>query len=286
MTERCAVVEQVNLPNILRSLVFVLAGLAVAAAQSAPTRPSFEVASVRIATQHMPGEIIGSFSGGPGTSDPERFVGREATLKQLMVFAYQLKTFQIIGPAWIDDRRGARYDVIAKLPEGALKHEVREMLQALLRERFGLVTHIEHRDFPVYELIVKKNGPRLKAAAPDAEYTSQNVKLNLALPGMLMSKPIRGGLVLTGHRITMSSFAHALEFYVSGFTVVDQTGLSGSYDIEIQFASSDLPAQASDSMLADLPTVLEQDLGLRLRKTSAPFEVTIVDHADKIPAEN
>ncbi len=60
-----------------------------------------------------------------------------------------------------------KYDVDAKLPPGAGKQQIPQMLLTLLTERFGLAVHKASKTMPAYDLVVAKNGPKLKSAAPD-----------------------------------------------------------------------------------------------------------------------
>ena len=78
--------------------------------------------------------------GGPGTPDPGRYTTSNMTLKGLLVSAYDVKAYQITGPAWIETER---YDIVAKVPAGATKEQFRVMLQNLLAERFKIELHRE-----------------------------------------------------------------------------------------------------------------------------------------------
>jgi uncharacterized protein (TIGR03435 family) len=79
--------------------------------------------------------------------------------------AYRVGGFQLSAPAWLDAKT---FDLDAKLPPGATRAQLRDMLQGLLTERFHLALHRERRVMPVYSLIVGKNGPKLKASAENA----------------------------------------------------------------------------------------------------------------------
>ncbi len=85
-----------------------------------------------------------------------------ASLKTLLMQAYGLKNYQIAGPAWMDSER---YEIAAKIPEGATKEQCALMLRSLLAERFHLKAHLETRKLPIYELATGKNGPKLKESS-------------------------------------------------------------------------------------------------------------------------
>jgi uncharacterized protein (TIGR03435 family) len=63
-------------------------------------------------------------------------------------------------------------------------------------------------------------------------------------------------------------------------TVVDRTGLTGGYDLQLAFS-----LDGSDPNLPALPTAVEEQLGLRLERHRGPVPVIIVEHAEA-PTEN
>ena len=52
------------------------------------------------------------------------------TLKELIATAYDVKEYQISGPSWLGSER---FDIVAKIPDGASKDDAPKMLQSLLR---------------------------------------------------------------------------------------------------------------------------------------------------------
>src|ERR1700722_3983486 len=142
-------------------------------AQTTAATPSFEVATIKPAAP--PATSMGAgggmrfairmgAQGGPGTSDPGQITYSNLPLKNLLVNAFGVKTYQISGPAWIDTER---FDIVAKVPQGATKDDVKLMLQNLLAERFKLTLHREKKDLPMYALVVAKRGPTMKESPPD-----------------------------------------------------------------------------------------------------------------------
>ena len=88
------------------------------------------------------------------------------SLADLIRVAYRVKPYQLSGPDWMT---AERFDVLAKMPEGATREQVPEMLKALLAEPFKLAVHRESKEHAVYALVVGKGGPKLKESAPDAD---------------------------------------------------------------------------------------------------------------------
>ena len=96
--------------------------------------------------------------GGP-SGPPIRLVA--LTLLDLVGDAYHRERYQITGAqGWMESER---YDLSAYPPGGAPSQEnLRQMLQALLADRFQLKVHLETKERPVYALVAGKNGPKLK----------------------------------------------------------------------------------------------------------------------------
>src|SRR5690348_16595773 len=116
--------------------------------EQAPSHLQFEVASVRAVPQgHIDVVNIGLHL------DGAQVHVNALDFRDYVAMAYRVKQYQVTGPDWIS---GARFDINAKLPDGAKSDQVPEMLQTLLAERFQLKMHREKKDLPVYALILGK----------------------------------------------------------------------------------------------------------------------------------
>jgi uncharacterized protein (TIGR03435 family) len=102
--------------------------------------------------------------GGPGTPSPGQYTCSNANVGVLIREAYNLKPYQLPNFSAGD---GNRYDIAAKIPAGSTRDQVRTMLQNLLTERFKLTYHLEKKEMQVYELVVGKNGVKMKPSAPE-----------------------------------------------------------------------------------------------------------------------
>src|SRR5689334_11207657 len=126
-----------------------------------PARPEFEVASIRPSGPTPPERLsIGLHI------DGAQVTCNYLSLKDYLGMAYQLKLYQITGPDFIAT---TRFDIAAKLPSGAQRDQVTQMLQALFEDRFQMKTHRENKEFAVYGLVIGKGGLKMKESAPDAE---------------------------------------------------------------------------------------------------------------------
>jgi uncharacterized protein (TIGR03435 family) len=94
--------------------------------------------------------------------DDAQFELASVDLANLVQMAYQLPPDQISGPGWLADERFA---IAAKLPAGASRSQVFEMLQTMLAERFKMAVHREQKVRPVYTLVVGKGPLKLKQSA-------------------------------------------------------------------------------------------------------------------------
>lgn len=250
----------------------------------AADQPKFEAASAK----RMECGIIHN-SLGPGT-----VTLRGDPLKAVLIEAFKVKGYQIVGPAWLESDC---FELVGKIPEGATSDQVPAMLQTLLAERFKLVAHKEDRPGPVYALVVDKGGPKFQAAQePPANFRRGGPR-----PGSTFFRvgPTQGFKGI----MTMAKVAGFLSGNL-GRAVRDYTGLEGTYDIDLSWAFDptidrppgpnsfaaatsghtgiDLPAPPS----ATLFTAIRESLGLKLEARKEPVEMLVIDHVERVPIEN
>jgi len=218
-----------------------------------PQRPEFEVTSVK---PHS------SLEGSPHVSiarDPGRLTYTNITVRGLIGEAYGLKVYPLSrGP---DALSTDRYDVIAKVSPDASKEQRMLMLQVLLAERFKLVVHRESKELPIYKLVAGKDRPKFRAVDDD---------------GSAPETGSGGGHQIKAHHISMKLLAATLQGWI-GDTVVDATGLTGLYDLNLDF-------NVDESTSSEGPTVFEavqRQLGLKLEAGKGPVEVVVIDHVEK-----
>src|ERR1051326_202466 len=158
----------------MRQMIRIAAGISLAWAVAfgqAAENITFEVASVKPAPPPDPtGRVFfGPPRGGPGTSDPGQITWTNAALRNIVMTAYAVQTFQFLPPDWLQTER---YDIIAKVPAGATKAQVNVMWQNLLKERFGMVLHHEMKELPVETMTVAKGGLKMKETDLDPKAES------------------------------------------------------------------------------------------------------------------
>jgi len=253
----------------IRRVAALAATLALTTAQlfsqTPQPKPSFDVISIK----PSPPLGTGPFRIGGGAQG-ERFTMTNATLRMLLQTAYQQVgntplggQMQVIGgPSWMESDR---FDVLAKTDcsGGSFSRDrLQLMVQSLLEDRFHLKAHKETRELPTYNLVVAKDGPKLKKSADQTaptpvfpppvpcEPASANPIPPPPFPGGRgdpfgpgAPPPPRGALMMSTGRngTTMRATATPLTTLVGllsnqlGRTVVDKTGLAGLYDFELTF---------------------------------------------------
>lgn len=219
--------------------------------------PAFEVASIKPNTS-------GSGRSSTHTND-STVIMQNVSLKQIIETAFGVKDYSFTGPGWLDT---AKFDISAKLPSGADPHEIREMTQALLAERFKLAVHRESKVLPAYGLVVAKGGPKLKEVEA-GKGSSMNTDNNH----------------LTASHTNMERLADFLARRMDR-PVVDETGLKGAYDFELEWAAEEKEAKSDEKSPPTLFTALQEQLGLRLQAKKMPLETLVVDHVERLPTEN
>jgi uncharacterized protein (TIGR03435 family) len=255
--------------------------------------PEFEVASVK------PAKVEGgryTMKGGPGTSDPDRITYTNIMLRAILLSAYDVKTYQISAPQWIDT---LRFDITAKLPGGATKEQFHAMLRNLLESRFKMTLHRESKELPVYALLVAKNGPKIKPTTEDgtapielgdaqlatiqrAEGRDGFPVVSMPVPGLIIETK-NGTARITAKAVPLSKFADILSSQV-GRPVLDTTGLAGNYSFLVYFTPEG--ASSGDSPEPGIFGAVQEQLGLRLEARKAAVELLVIDHAEKVPTGN
>jgi uncharacterized protein (TIGR03435 family) len=202
-----------------------------------------------------------------------------------------------VGPSWLDDEK---FEVVARLPEGTTREQLKVMEQNMLAERFQLVVRREKQDVRGYELVVEKEGAKLKpTVAPSTD------------SGPPAAPARRTSLVSAGSGLEFQAFNKAIEGLTSLIAsmlnkpVRNSTGLTGRYDFTIRYipigwlmasaragttaAGSSDPTdviRAADPAGDAIFEALPKQLGLRLRSTNVSVDVLRIESARKLPTEN
>jgi len=234
------------------------------------------------------------------------------TLKFLLAQAYGLPMFQVAGPDWLGTER---YEILATVPPGTTEGQKRLMLRNLLSERFRLSLHRETRTFPIYALVVGRNGPKLTESPPPFAGEANAVvpagprQIVMGKDGFALPPPgYRGGINIEfggPGRVRLSSVRQPLPKFCEFLSgqlqrlVIDKTGLTGTYDIKLDFTPDEdqvmrgpqdepLPLRRAPpgEEGPSLFTALQEQLGLKLESTKGPVEILVIDRAEKVPAAN
>jgi uncharacterized protein (TIGR03435 family) len=260
----------------------------------------------------------------------------DMSLKQLTAIAYKVKDYQISGPDWMAT---TLYNITARLPEGSKKDDAAAMLKTLLEDRFKMKAHLEDKERPVMALVAAKGGVKMKEV-PAPPPIDETVELKpgerkMDLPdgpavitispggvGATMNMGERGSYVQKMDMTTQTFKIDATAINMSGMVdllsqlmqiggggtkqVVNETGLTGHYDISFSFSIAELMAmakaqgqavagnsgnnaasEASDPGGAgtSVYAALEK-AGLKLESRKAVVQQLIVESAEKTPTEN
>ena len=259
----------------------------------------------------------------------DRYTSTNSTMEFMLRMAYHVETEeQLVGlPGWA---ASTHFDVEAKMDEetvAALKkmskdeaQELRrQMIRAMLEDRFKLKAHMEKRELPIYNLVLAKGGTKLMATDPDKVYENA--------PKGPDGQPRKGGGmmmigngVLNGQGVPLSNLTSFLSQRLHR-QVFDKTGLKAMYDMSLQWTDENSGprgdngappvaaaggAQASltrapaavegpngvmmkmPKAMADAPSLavaLDEQLGLKLEATRGPVDTVVVEHLEQ-PTEN
>ena len=249
-------------------------------AQSPVKRPefeAFEVVTIKPADPDAQGVYFRMQS-------VNRFIARGLTVKALVAAAYELNPRAISGGgSWSDSDR---YDITALTPgnvQPSLDQQM-SMLRRLLADRFRLAFHREPRELAVYAITVAKGGSKLKpsTAAPGTPPKLTNTVFPEEKGGVHILLPARNA--------NMAELAAMMQRAVADRTVVDNTGLSGTYDFDLEWTPDEsqfggtLP-RSVESTKPSLFTAMQEQLGLRMEPTKGLVQTLVIDRLER-PSEN
>jgi len=225
--------------------------------------PAFEVASIKPSEPITPAMVASGKLHAGVKIDGKRVDMGNASMMQLICRAYDVKSYQVSGPSWMQGAglTGLRFDIVANLPEGATKEQVPQMLQSLLAERFKLAIHRDSKDQAIYAMVVGKGPLKIKEsgappAAPDGAAPNPAVTGSSSVS---ISQTKSGAVVSDGtgksQKMTPSPDGKSMLFEITGATlaelaegltpmadhpIVDMTGLTGKYDVTLEISIQDL----------------------------------------------
>jgi uncharacterized protein (TIGR03435 family) len=251
-----------------RAFVIVF-GLLVA--QATP-KPAFEVATIKRNVSLAEGGSVGMQPGG-------RFRAVNADLRFMIATMYRtgprLFASQIIGlPDWATSDH---WDITAKVTDDVAGQSPQElfrkmppMVQSLLEDRFKLRLHRDTQPQPTYALVVAQ-----RDGAKGMQFHPTTIDC-LKEPARCQIQSLPGHF--SGVGVTIPTLMIALGNAVER-VVVDRTGLKGSFDVDLDWASD--PSSDKPSIF----TAVQEQLGLKLEFERNPVDVVIVDHVER-PVED
>jgi len=207
------------------------------------------------------------------------------SVMRLLTLAYSVRAYQIAGaPAWASS---INYDVvftpnkaeIARDPDPAPPHagqvvqsRNQQRLQAVLRDRFGLVLRAEMHELPIFLMTQAKSGAKL--TVHPADDSRHYIRMNDS-----------GTRQMDAVDATMKGLALTLSSIV-GRPVNDGTGLTGQYDFKLNWTpDSGASPDHSDDPGPSIFTALTDQLGLSLKSTRGPVQVYVIEKIER-PSEN
>ncbi len=235
------------------------------------------------------------------------------TARDLIRYANQNPRARVVGgPRWLDDET---FRIVVNLAAPPSADEMPSLVRRVLEERFQLRTHIETRDFPAYALVMartdKAPGPNLRVSTVDcfdlqawidAGQPTREIRRGAERQPVCGEQDWNSTIARTSYTaITMPQFAESMRGFSrvlaagsgdwpDGPDVVDRTGLRGRFDVDLHAL---LPAAALMGRfplfkvlleplgVPSMDRALEEQLGLKLEPSTAPYDVIVIDDAER-----
>ncbi len=275
-------------------------------------RMAFDAASVRKNTTAPARARSSDFPLGPGdiyVPNGGRFRAMNYPLVAYIEFAFKIADGQeqlLLPqlPKWVTTDR---FDIEASVQGNPTKDQMRLMMQSLLADRFKLTVHYETRQVPVYALLMEtpgKLGPLLQQHADDSPCpttpwvpspppTAPPQTLDTRFPGpcggfLGMPPSVPGRMRVGARNVTMELIASSMTGTELGVDrpVLDRTGLTGRFDVAIEFTPKVEGRSASgsnsraDSIGPMFLQALKEQLGLKLELQMGAMDVLAVDYVE------
>jgi uncharacterized protein (TIGR03435 family) len=264
----------------------------IASAQLGTPLVAFDVASVKRGSPRDPANpfpvTAGEFS--PGG----RWSAQNATLLLILQATYSLPAERIVGgPSWLDTQL---FDISAKAAGDAPREQIVLMVKQLLADRFRYQAHLEGRQMAVFALVPVRGdgqlGPGLRPNT-NCDLPADAREENAVPPKLGAAAPPRCGLA----RITRVNGVNHLQAvgqtiqvmlavtsakYALGLLIVDRTGLTGRFDIDLDYVPQSV-AMASGQTASTGPmlvTAIQEQLGLKFERREEMLDVLVIDHAE------
>jgi uncharacterized protein (TIGR03435 family) len=221
-----------------------------------------------------------------------------ASVRVLMGMVLPLR--RVFG--WPDGIDTERYAISAKMPDGAPLAAQQVAIRNLLKDRFKLVTHLETRELPIYNLVLARSdgrlGPALKESSAECQAVvkeyAQAIRQGAptqappaAVARCTSSQPGIGSFSMNG--MSIGALVNLLPQFVER-QVIDRTGLTGIYDLMLKWTPEPIPSllglpqpalPPADPDLPNIFTAMQEQLGLKLEPGRGPVEVIVIDHLEK-----
>ncbi|HVY93626.1 MAG TPA: TIGR03435 family protein [Bryobacteraceae bacterium] len=189
------------------------------------------------------------------------------TAQSMIEQAFAVRAFQISGgPGWMTSD-GFDVNATAGTTKDLDDIELQPYWESLLTGRFGMKYHRESKEMQVYSLTVARSGAKL-TAHQGGSGTSTHISNG------------KDRVSVTSTGISMANFAALLGRRLDRM-VIDKTGLSGNYDITVDWA----PESSTDTGAASIVTAMQDQLGLKLESGKAQVEIIVIDNLER-PSEN
>jgi uncharacterized protein (TIGR03435 family) len=254
--------KNVRLKSRAPWLALLAPAFAVVAVGAQPA--SFEVATIKVLDPVPFGTSLTINIGGYRNGS---FSMNNVTLGEVLQFAYNLVSQdQISGPDWIKSR-DTRYEIVGRTATDVELPQVRPMVAALLAERLKVVARKQPKVASFLALVPAKGGPKLQPADPNPQGNGG----------------FRGKI--NGPQMPLSLLASLLSRFENQL-IVDRTGLTGRYQVKLEYTPEDRVATAAADAPPTLTSALEEQLGLRLESRKEPLDAIVVERAERTPTDN
>jgi uncharacterized protein (TIGR03435 family) len=266
-----------------RRLTALLLPVVLTPVVAAAPAPTIEAVSIR------PNASTDRYAGSSWQIAGQRIAITNTALRDIIAQAWgygpaldraDLARFKLAGgpPALLD----SKFDVTARTTAPVTMEQGRLLLRQVLEQRFRLRTHAETRQLPIYAITVARPGrlgPNLKPSQHDcvafmmAGGTARSPDQPTSLSGeSVCFPPFTSAVARRVGAGPLTVLASRVQPNLDRL-VVDQTGLSGTFEWDVTYAWDAAQTAQAPSVF----TAFEEQLGLKLEARTGPVEIVVID---------
>lgn len=244
-----------------------------------------EVVSIKPTPPDTPGGSFGSRPGGGVTTV-------NMPLSSLISLAYSLPDPNRIegAPDWFF-REGFTVNAVYSSPPSGDPEPLRQQWREVFADRFKMKARLETREVQAFNVVLARPERGVPPGLTKVDVDCAGLRAALGrgekwpemkpLPnGMQPCGSSYSGSTITSGGMPIAQFLRSIQFGAGGI-LIDRTGLEGNYSFTFRSSRPRAGVIPAPDDPSDVPTALNEQLGLKLEPTRTMAEYLVIEHVER-----